>query len=282
MACSYPAIKSATDLKTLNSTLSKIARDVCYLMSSSTGGGVASVSGTTNRISVGGTTTDPTVDISSSYVGQTTITTLGTITTGVWSGTAIPYNKLTLTGSVVNADISASAAIANSKLANSAITINGTSTSLGGSIDLRNSTASLGSNIQTTSNVASDVTGLTLAVAANKKYKVVASLYIGCDNTGGVKFGLNGPSGSAIVSGIITGSQTTVNSGGPAKMGAIGALNSGNAFNRLNSTGGSATLIAYITTSSTAGNITLQFASANNGETSTVFSGSTIEIIETN
>lgn len=53
-----------------------------------TGTGVTSVSGTTNRItSTGGTT--PVIDISASYVGQASITTLGTITTGVWNGTAI-------------------------------------------------------------------------------------------------------------------------------------------------------------------------------------------------
>ncbi len=52
------------------------------------GGGVTSVSGTTNRItSTGGTT--PVIDISSSYVGQASITTLGTIGTGTWNGTAI-------------------------------------------------------------------------------------------------------------------------------------------------------------------------------------------------
>lgn len=50
--------------------------------------GVTSVSGTTNRItSTGGTT--PVIDISASYVGQSSITTLGTITTGVWTGTTI-------------------------------------------------------------------------------------------------------------------------------------------------------------------------------------------------
>jgi len=52
------------------------------------GGTVTSVSGTTNRItSTGGAT--PVIDISASYVGQTSITTLGTITTGTWTGTAI-------------------------------------------------------------------------------------------------------------------------------------------------------------------------------------------------
>jgi hypothetical protein len=52
-------------------------------------GGITSVSGTTNRItSIGGTT--PVIDISASYVGQTSITTLGTIATG-----SIPYSLIT-------------------------------------------------------------------------------------------------------------------------------------------------------------------------------------------
>ena len=50
---------------------------------------VNSVTGTSNRITIGGTAADPTVDISSSYVGQSSITTLGTIGTGVWNGTII-------------------------------------------------------------------------------------------------------------------------------------------------------------------------------------------------
>jgi hypothetical protein len=48
-------------------------------------GGGTSVVGTTNRITVTGTQ----IDISTAYVGQASITTLGTITTGVWNGTAI-------------------------------------------------------------------------------------------------------------------------------------------------------------------------------------------------
>lgn len=53
------------------------------------GGTVNSVSGTTNRIAVTGTGTDPIVDIAATYVGQASITTLGTITTGTWNGTTI-------------------------------------------------------------------------------------------------------------------------------------------------------------------------------------------------
>lgn len=51
-----------------------------------------SVTGTANRISVtdgDGVAGAPTVDISATYVGQSSITTLGTITTGVWNGTPI-------------------------------------------------------------------------------------------------------------------------------------------------------------------------------------------------
>lgn len=49
---------------------------------------VTSVSGTTNRITSSGGTT-PAIDISASYIGQTSITTLGTIGTGTWNATAI-------------------------------------------------------------------------------------------------------------------------------------------------------------------------------------------------
>ena len=58
-----------------------------------------SVTGTSNRISVSGSG----VDIASTYVGQTSITTLGTITTGTWNGTTIAVanggtGAVTLTG----------------------------------------------------------------------------------------------------------------------------------------------------------------------------------------
>lgn len=50
---------------------------------------IKTVTGTLNRLTIGGTSTDPTFDISTSYVGQNTITTLGTITTGTWNSTVI-------------------------------------------------------------------------------------------------------------------------------------------------------------------------------------------------
>jgi hypothetical protein len=71
-------------------------------------GKLTSVTGTTNRVTITGGST---IDIASTYVGQSSITTLGTITTGVWNGTSI----------------------ANANLANSSMTINGTAISLGSS-----------------------------------------------------------------------------------------------------------------------------------------------------
>ncbi len=52
--------------------------------------GVTSVSGTTNRITASPTTGAVVVDIAATYVGQTSITTLGTISTGAWGSGATP------------------------------------------------------------------------------------------------------------------------------------------------------------------------------------------------
>ena len=61
------------------------------------------VGGTTNRITV----TAGTVDIASAYVGQTSITTLGTITTGTWNGSQITnaYIATGIEGSKISGSI---------------------------------------------------------------------------------------------------------------------------------------------------------------------------------
>lgn len=54
------------------------------------------ITGTSNQIDVSngsGVGGNPTVSISATYIGQTSITTLGTITTGTWSATTIAVNK---------------------------------------------------------------------------------------------------------------------------------------------------------------------------------------------
>ena len=50
---------------------------------------VVSVSGTSGTITNSGTAADPVLTIDATYVGQTSITTLGTVATGTWNATAI-------------------------------------------------------------------------------------------------------------------------------------------------------------------------------------------------
>lgn len=76
--------------------------------------GAQIIAGTTNRISINDVGATHTLDIDSAYVGQTSITTLGTITTGVWNGTAI-------TGANINAastDLTDTAVIVRTNQAN--------------------------------------------------------------------------------------------------------------------------------------------------------------------
>ena len=80
------------------------------------------LTGTTNRITItngDGVSGNPTVDISTSYVGQSTITTLGTIATGVWNGTTIAtgYGGTGLTTYATGDLLYASAANTLAKLA---------------------------------------------------------------------------------------------------------------------------------------------------------------------
>lgn len=69
----------------------EIAADALQLKSTVAGNGlslaagVLTIGGTANRITVGTTT----VDIASTYVGQASITTLGTIGSGIWQGTIV-------------------------------------------------------------------------------------------------------------------------------------------------------------------------------------------------
>jgi hypothetical protein len=85
---------------------------------------IASVTGTLNRITIGGTATAPTFDISTSYVGQATITTLGTIATGTWAATTISVDKggTGLTSYAIGDTLYASSGTTLSKLAGNTTT----------------------------------------------------------------------------------------------------------------------------------------------------------------
>lgn len=84
----------------------EISSDSLQLKSSLAGGGltyttgVLDVVGTSNRITVNADS----IDISANYVGQTSITTLGTITTGTWNGTtlSVSYGGTGITSATSN------------------------------------------------------------------------------------------------------------------------------------------------------------------------------------
>ena len=81
---------------------------------------VTNVIGTANEITVTNPTTTPTISIANTYIGQPSITTLGTIGTGIWNGTPItvPYggtglNTLTTPYGVVCAGTTATNPLQN-------------------------------------------------------------------------------------------------------------------------------------------------------------------------
>jgi hypothetical protein len=145
-------------------------------------------------------------------------------------------------------------------------------------IDLRPKSAFVaGSDVPTTSATNVDITGLTISVSANKKYRITGTLLVGCNNTGGVRIAINAPAGAALnVAGFIgtfnsgTVRTSTVNS--PA------ALTF--AFNTFSGTNGTINFTGYLTIGGTPGNVQMQFASTTAGQTSTVFVGSAIDLTE--
>jgi hypothetical protein len=72
--------------------LSALATGIAYVTTATGIVGSRTLTGTANRLAVTngtGSAGNPTFDIDTAYVGQTSITTLGTIGTGTWAGTAI-------------------------------------------------------------------------------------------------------------------------------------------------------------------------------------------------
>lgn len=89
-------------------------------------GNIINVIGTTDRI----TANADSIDIASTYVGQTSITTLGTIATGTWQGTAIgvAYGGLgttAITGLIKGSGTAYSAAVAGTDYLSPSSTIDG-------------------------------------------------------------------------------------------------------------------------------------------------------------
>ena len=133
-------------------------------------GNTLDVIGTTNRITV----TADAVDIASTYVGQSTITTLGTISSGVWQGTIVGptyggtgvnngTKTITLGGNLITSGAFNTTLTAT---ANTNVTLpaTGTLATLAGAEALTNKTVN-GLNITTTTGTLTVVSGGTLATA---------------------------------------------------------------------------------------------------------------------
>ena len=162
-------------------------------------GNTLNVGGTTNRISISADA----VDISASYVGQATITTLGTIATGTWQGTVVGptyggtgvnngSNTLTLAGNVsyAGAFTQTFTATANTTLT---LPVTGTLATLAGTESLSNKTITLssfsGTTVSASGNVtftsSTDATALgTAPVVLSGGLSVAKTMYIGLNITG--------------------------------------------------------------------------------------------------
>ena len=85
------------------------------LIGNGLGYSLANISGTLNRLSVSNGAGSIALDIDANYIGQASITTLGTITSGIWNSTPIG-----LAYGGTNTDLSASAAVGDILYANTA------------------------------------------------------------------------------------------------------------------------------------------------------------------
>jgi hypothetical protein len=122
-------------------------------------------------------------------------------------------------------------------------------------------------NATTSSNVASNITGLTASLEANTVYRISGFLALGCNNTGGMFFGFATLAGATLSVRFLgtTGATSVVR---PLVV-TTGSL-TGTAIATQNATTNFAFFSGYIETT-TAGTLQMQFASAVNTQTSTVF-----------
>jgi hypothetical protein len=115
---------SAADLPDISGTYVPVTRTITINGSaqdlSANRAWTITTTGTPDRISVtGGAGLNPTIDIAATYVGQASITTVGTITTGTWNGTTVAtgYGGTGLTTYVLGDTLYASAANVLARLA---------------------------------------------------------------------------------------------------------------------------------------------------------------------
>lgn len=118
------------------------------------------------------------------------------------------------------------------------------------------------------------LTDTTFAMEANARYYVYATGRVGCNNTGGIKFGQNSPSGS-LCRVRAFGTVNTLASYNTVLLSTSGALYPPSAF--FSSVSGAAGMIEFtgiVTNGSTAGDFQFIFASVVAGQTTTVYADS--------
>ena len=149
-------------------------------------GGVTSVSGTANRItSTGGAT--PVIDIAATYVGQTSITTLGTITSGTWNGSVVGLayggtaaNLTASNGGIFYSTAAAGAILAGTATANKVLMSGSSTTPSWSTPTFPNASATSGKFIQSdgTNWLASTPTFPTTAGASGKILRSDGTNYV--------------------------------------------------------------------------------------------------------
>jgi hypothetical protein len=134
-----------------------------------------------------------------------------------------------------------------------------------------------GGDVTTTSNTASNITGLvTSTLAANSTYYFSGRFRIGCNNTGGMKFAVTVPTGATPHIAFLAANNT----GGTAfAVTTVIAASTLSAVN-VNAFSGTGTCIVHgvVVTSATTGTVQFQFASGTSGQTSTIY-GSGLSLI---
>jgi hypothetical protein len=174
--------------------------------------------------------------------------------------------------------VSSTATIPNADLTNSAVTINGTSTALGSSIDTRPAIIELGSNQTSTTVTMAGVTGLSIAVAAGKRYRLSGTILTTCDNTGGVKLGLSVTGSPVLKGGSILGNIGATNANRLAEITALDGTNQG-IYNTV-----AASVVEEINCTfiaGSAGAAQLFFAAQTAGQTATIRAGTTLILTQT-
>ncbi len=163
---------------------------------------VTSVTGTSNRITSSGGAT-PAIDISASYVGQSSITTLGTIATGVWNGTAVPVlngGTGATTASSARTNLSAAASGANTDITSSNMT----------TLSAINALSIPPSILSTTPSYTIQSTDSTVCLVSNSTVNSTYTLPLAASNIGRLYFVKNGSTGENALTLACAGSEVFV------------------------------------------------------------------------